>query len=123
MSDYRFHDPDAVELAFLRIVTHGYLELTAQIESCEVDDFDSTGYCDVHVISGPSLGRGAMCDGPSLVDREDQSETDTILWVNDSGYLYSIEIVGYGQPLGDVYARFIKAASCAQLRYKNGSAE
>jgi len=42
------------------------------------------------------------------------------LWIDDSGYLRSIEVVVYGEPLDDVYQRFVKAASRAELQYHRG---
>ena len=49
--------PTADEHSFLRIVTRGYPELEAQVESCEVSAYDPAGYCDVRVGSGPPFRR------------------------------------------------------------------
>ncbi len=122
MTEDRFHEPTELERAFLRIVTLDYPESAAQIENCEVDDYDLTGYCDVRICSGtPSHAKNAMCDGPSLPAQPPCIPlVDTILWIDDSGYLRSIEVVVYGEPLDDVYQRFVKAASRAELQYHRG---
>jgi hypothetical protein len=113
-----FHTPNDREQAFLRIVTIGYPELQAQIESCEVDDYDPDGYCDVRVISGPPLSIKEQCEGPSLLDEPTLPEVDVILWISNVGFLDSVELVGYGSPLRDIYERFIDAAKVSKLRYK-----
>ncbi|MGH7707003.1 MAG: hypothetical protein ACREM6_03610 [Vulcanimicrobiaceae bacterium] len=120
MSDYRFHSPNAIERAFLRIVTSGYPQLAEQIETCEVDDFDTDGYCDVRVNPRPPLATSTeVRDGPSLADGPN-GLIETLLWIK-GGYLASIEVIpsfGGQPPLRDIYERFIEAASHGQLLYK-----
>ena len=96
VGEYRFHKPTEPERAFLRLVTFGYPELAAQIENCEVDDFDLDGYCDIRIMSGPpSATKNTMYDGPSLVpELPYKPSIETILWVDDSGYLSSVEVIG-----------------------------
>ena len=120
MGEYRFHKPTEPERAFLRLVTFRYPELAAQIEDCEVDDFDLEGYCDVRVMSGPpSVTKNTMLDGPALAAELPQnSDIETILWVDDSGYLSSVEFISFEQCFDDVYERFVEAARRGVLRYK-----
>jgi hypothetical protein len=123
VSEPRFHAPNEVEQSFLQLVTLGYPELQAQATSCEVDDYDPDGYCDVHVISGPPSRCKGSCDGPSLREAPNLPEVDSILWINDEGFLESVEIVGYGLPVNDIYKRFIDGAMASKLRYKHTGAE
>src|SRR5579884_3823298 len=51
----KYRAPTELEREFLRVCTRGYPELEAQIESCEVADYDATGWCDVRVLKGPPL--------------------------------------------------------------------
>jgi len=118
-----FHAPDDQERAFLRTVTKGYPELQAQVESCKVDQYDPEGYCDVLVISGPPSPIADSCDGPSLFDDPSLPEVDTILWINDVGFLDSVEIVGYGSLLNSIYQRFGDAAKASRLRYRYPGAD
>ncbi len=123
MSEPRFHVPNEAEQSFLRLVTLGYPELQAQITSCEVDDYDPDGYCDIHVISGPPSPVKGSCDGPSLHEAPNLPEIDTILWINNEGFLLNVEIVGYGVPVNNIYERFIEGARASKLRYKHTGAE
>lgn len=123
MSEVRFRAPNEVERSFLQIVTLGYPELEAQVMSCEVDDYDSDGYCDIHVISGPPSPVKGSCDGPSLREAPHLPEVDTILWINNEGLLESVEIVGYGAPVDNIYERFVEGAKASKLRYKHAGTE
>jgi hypothetical protein len=123
VSEARLHAPNEVERSFLQIVTLGYPELHAQVMSCEVDDYDLDGYCDIHVISGPSAPVKGSCDGPSLREATNLPEIDTILWINDEGFLENVEVVGYGAPVDNIYERFIEGARASKLRYKHTGAE
>ena len=124
MADGDFHTPTAEELAFLRIVTRAYPELQAQIESCEVADYDPDGYCDVRVLSGPIAPQRDHCDGPSFVTYEPQLRTtETILWISEHGMLKSIEIVEYPRSFDNVYRRYIEADRNSQLTYRDSRSD
>lgn len=119
VADRDFHTPTTEELAFLRIVTRGYPELQAQIESCEVADYDPDGYCDVRVLSGPPSPEIDHCDGPSLLTCEPNlRSTETILWI-DRGMLASVEIVEYPISSDGVYARYIEGDRDSKLTYRD----
>jgi hypothetical protein len=115
----RFRAPTELELAFLRAVTDGYPELREQIESCLVADYDPDGYCDVQILGGPPTPRRmAQYEGPSLVsDIPDSPLVDTILWVDQRGFLDNVEIVDYGARRDDAYQRFVTAAAESRLTY------
>ena len=115
----RFHAPTELERAFLRAVTDGYPELREQIESCLVADYDSTGYCDVHILAGPPTPkRMHRYNGPSLVnDAPDSPLIETILLVDQRGFLDNVEIVDYGGQRDDVYQAFVTAAAESRLTY------
>jgi hypothetical protein len=114
-----FRTPTDLERAFLRAVTEGYPELREQIESCLVADYDPDGYCDVKVLSGPAMPkRIAQYVGPSLLnDMPGSSLVDSILWVDDHGFLNNVEIVDYGARRDDIYQRFVTAAAESRLTY------
>ncbi len=116
MNDANFHDPNGVELEFLRFVTLGYPELRLQVESCQISDYDATGYCDLRVIAGPPLLSSAMCSGPSIKD--EQGFISVILWVRNRGYLDCVEFVAYIGQAVDVFGRFVKAGRSSKLRYE-----
>lgn len=120
MADGDFHTPTTEERAFLRIVTRAYPELRAQIESCEVADYDPDGYCDVRVLSGPPSPEVDHCDGPSLVTYEPHLRTaETILWISASGMLNTIEIMEYPSSSDDIYQYYIEGDRDSQLTYPN----
>jgi hypothetical protein len=55
VSERTLHRPTELEVAFLRTITRGYPELEAQIESCELSDYDPVGYYAVHVSESSSV--------------------------------------------------------------------
>ena len=114
-----FRLPTDLERAFLRVVTAGYSELHQQIESCLVADYDPDGFCDVLVLHGPPSRRPASQSmGPSLVTNVPGSPlVDSILWIDARGFLAKVEIVEYGDAIGDIYRRFVNAAAGRELRY------
>jgi hypothetical protein len=113
-----FHPPSELERAFLRAVTDGHRELREQIESCLVADYDPDGYCDVKILGGPpSPKRMDKYMGPSLVNGPNSPLVDSILWVDERGFLDNVEIVEYGARSGDVYERFVSAATESRLTY------
>jgi hypothetical protein len=112
-----YHPPSEKELAFLRIVTRGYPNLEAQVESCEVEEYDETGYCNVRVLAGPRI-ENDMANGPTLV--VDGVFIETILWFRDNGWLDSVEVVEYAPiNVGDVYQAFIDAVAMSTLVYRD----
>lgn len=116
-SDGPYRPPSEKELAFLRIVTRGYPDLEVQIESCEVEEYDETGYCNVRVLDGPR-GDDGMADGPSLTT--DAFHIETILWFRDNGWLDSVEVIEYATTsTGEVYQTFIDGAAASALVYHN----
>lgn len=118
MTDFR--TPTADERSFLRIVTLGYAELEAQIESCDVADYDPDGYCDVRVAAGPPSPVHEHCDGPSLITGvEDRPIIETLLWINHEGMLDTIEFIQAGERFENIYLLFIRAAADAALIYHN----
>jgi hypothetical protein len=117
----KYRAPTALELAFLRAVTLGFPELADQIESCEVADYDPTGWCYVRVISGQPSRVVNPIDGPTLTTGDPNNPfVEIILWTNDDGMLKSVEIVDYG--LGpshdDPYKLFADAAKGGRLEYR-----
>lgn len=118
MADPEYHTPTAEELSFLRIVTRGYPELEAQVESCEVSAYDPAGYCDVRVGSGPPFRRERV-DGPSLgIQDSGPRFVETLLWMNEDGFLNTIEVIEYPDFMGNVYERYIESARDAHLTYR-----
>jgi hypothetical protein len=118
MADTEYHTPTAAELAFLRIVTRGYPELEAQVELCEISAYDPTGYCDVRVRSGPPFRRERV-DGPSLVVHDSGPRfIETLLWLNEDGFLDNIEVIEYSDRTDNVYGRFIESARNGNLTYR-----
>ena|SRR5260370_10906298 len=115
-----FRTPTEQERAFLRIVTSGYSELRAQVESCEVADYDPDGYCDVRVLTGPPSPIRDHCNGPSLQTGIQATPiVETILWIDGEGMLDNVEFVSFGEPLDAMYERFISAAVEAKLSYNS----
>jgi hypothetical protein len=118
-----FRSPTTEERAFLRIVTFGHPELEAQIESCEITDYDPDGYCDVRVRCGPPSRIGEACDGPSLLIGDKREPLiQTMLWTNNEGMLDTIEfLVLPGGSDKNIYERYIRAAADGNLVYPNNS--
>ena len=120
MAGRNFHSPTTEELAFLRIVTRAYPELQAQVESCEVADYDPDGYCDVRVLSGPASPEIDHCDGPSLVTYEPHLRTtETILWISARGMLDTIEIIEFPRTFDNVYKRYIEGDRDSKVTYRD----
>ena len=118
MADTEYHAPTAEELAFLRIVTRGYPELEAQVESCEISAYDPTGYCDVRVGSGPPFRREHV-DGPSLGIQDSEPRfIEILLWMNEDGFLITIEVMEYPDFTENVYGRYIESARNGNLTYR-----
>ncbi|HEV2738724.1 MAG TPA: hypothetical protein VGU66_09110 [Candidatus Elarobacter sp.] len=118
MLDTEYHTPTAEELSFLRIVTRGYPELEAQVESCKISAYDPTGYCDVQVASGPPFRR-ELVDGPSLGVQDSEGRfIEILLWVNEDGFLKTIEVMEYPDFMEDVYERYIESARNGNLTYR-----
>ncbi|MDQ6925490.1 MAG: hypothetical protein M3154_04545 [Candidatus Eremiobacteraeota bacterium] len=114
-----YRAPTEQERTLLRIVTLGYPELEAQIECCEVAEYDPPGYCDVHVLSGPPCPGPDHCDGPSLSIKIPMiAYIETILWIDERGMLANIEFVSYMGPADGVYEAFIRGAADGTLVYK-----
>jgi hypothetical protein len=121
LTDATFHAPTELERAFLRIVTVGYPELQAQVESCVVADYDPDGYCDIRISNGPpSPKRRGYCQGPSLETGIPRSPLiETLLWINEDGMLVNIEFLEVGEPIGDIYQHFVVGAAESKLRYQH----
>ena len=88
--------PTDRERCFLVILTHGHPELERQVESCEISDYDPTGYYEVCVISGPPVPQPAYhhpIDGPAVMGNPKYPLFEVLLWINDRGLLDSIEIL------------------------------
>ena len=116
-----YHTPTALELAFLRAVTHGFPELETQIESCEVANFDPTGWCYVCAPSGPPSPVVSPADGPTLKGNDPNNPfVEILLWTNNAGMLKSVEIVDYGRgpSLDNPYQLFVDAAKNGSLEYR-----
>jgi hypothetical protein len=116
-----YRAPTELESAFLRVVTQGFPELESQIESCEVTDYDPTGWCYVHVTCGPPSPTANPVDGPTLKTGDPNNPfVETILWTNDAGMLKSVEVVEYGRgPSPDnPYELFVEAAKSRRLDYR-----
>lgn len=117
--------PTVAERTFLEIATHGYDDLRAQIERCEVAPYDPTGWLDILTTSGPPSERQNPIQGPQvhfdsnateLAPYVETSESgrgmiELLLWTNAAGYLEAIEIVTYGDvDLIDPFGFFIEAS-------------
>ena len=116
-----YHPPSALELAFLRTVTRGYPELQKQIESCEVADYEPTGWCSVYSAGGPPSNTVNPAQGPSLNTGEpDNLNLEALLWTNEAGMLKAVEIVDYGIPgaPSHPYELFVDAARRGCLEYE-----
>ncbi len=64
-----FHKPTQLELAFLRVITRGYAELEAQVEVCELSQYDPIGYYDVRIDESATVAastRKRPIQGPSI---------------------------------------------------------
>lgn len=119
-----YHPPTEVEREFLRIVTRGYLELEHQTESCEISEYDATGWCYVPVLDGPPspIQYRYPADGPRFLTGDSIVPfVETLLWTNDAGMLAEIEIIEYGDSRDDPYRVFAEAAVSVPpgLRYRN----
>jgi hypothetical protein len=123
MTAVSYRVPTDLELAFLRIVTRGFPELAEQIESCEVADYDPTGWCYVCATWGPPSPIANPADGPTLKTGDPNHPfVEIILWTNDGGMLKSVEIVDYGlgPSLDNPYQLFVDAAKSGRLDYRKG---
>jgi hypothetical protein len=124
MSEKLYRSPTDLERAFLRVVTRGYPELESQIESCEMADYDPTGWCYVRVRGGTPSPIHQYADGPSLITGERRLPDlclETILWTNEQGILHTIEIVNYLDSVVENPLRaFVDAAAKPSgLKYRN----
>ena len=120
--------PTHRERRFLRIVAHGHPELECQVESCEISDYDPTGYYEVDVLGGPPAPVTAYhpINGPAVTGNPKVPYFEVLLWTNERGLLDSIEVL---ESRGDFTAAydgttdpveiFIEAAEAnpARLRY------
>jgi hypothetical protein len=118
-----YRAPTDLELTFLRVVTRGFPELAEQIESCDLAEYDLTGWCYVRATCGPPLLTANPHDGPTL-KTEDPNHPflEIILWTNDAGMLKSVELVDYGPApsLHNPYQLFVDAAKSGHLKYRRG---
>jgi len=90
--DYR--PPTDLELTFFRIVTRGFPELEAQIELCQIADYDPEGWWHVRAIDGPPLLLGNPLDGPSLHIHEPADRyLQILIWTTRRGMLHLLEVL------------------------------
>ena len=95
MRHYRL--PTSVERKFLRIVTRDYPELASQVESCEIADYDSTGWCYLRPLGGLPSPIRYHAEGPDVRTATAEAPLiGTIIWTDRLGMLESIEILAYG---------------------------
>jgi hypothetical protein len=123
--DYRqehFRPPTELELTFFRIVTRGFPEYEAQIERCEIADYDPDGWWQMRAIDGPPL-IGAPLDGPSLEIRDPEWRyLEVLIWTTRQGLLDCLEILDTtekGDTLGqaDLIRVYLDAESEGRLKY------
>ncbi len=90
-----YRTPTDRERRFLRILAHGHSELERQVESCEISDYDPTGYYEVRVLVGPPVPQPAdhPIDGPAVTRNPKVPLFEVLLWTNKRGLLDSIEIL------------------------------
>jgi hypothetical protein len=117
-----YRPPTDLEQAFVRVVTHGYPDLQSQIPSFQIAEYDSLGWCHIHVLTGKPSQIRHNAEGPLLrTGRPDVPLLGTIMWTDCLGMLESIEIVEYG--IGQIgeppYRLFVDAAAASpsQLQY------
>ena len=91
-----YRRPTELEREFLGVATRGYPLLEAQVEDCEIAEYDPTGWCYVRVLEGmPFYARPAQ--GPRLeTGNAADPFYELLLWTNAMGLLEHIEIVEYG---------------------------
>lgn len=82
-----YRTPTANELAFLRIATRHDPELRMQIETCEIADYDLTGWCYVRVSAGPPCRCEGPVQGPRLMVEASEIviSASVLRFVNSSG--------------------------------------
>ena len=87
--------PTDRERRFLRILAHGHAELERQVESCEISDYDLRGYYEVRILGGPPAPQAAHhpIDGPAVMGNPKVPLFAVLLWTDESGLLYLIEIL------------------------------
>lgn len=120
MPDLSYRAPTGLELEFLRVATHGFSELSEQIESCAIADYDPTGWCYVRATAGPPSRTANPHKGPDLKTGDPSDPfVQIILWTNDAGMLNRVEIVDYGlgPSLENPYQVFVGAAKNGCLEY------
>jgi hypothetical protein len=118
-----YRTPTDAERAFLRVITRCYPELAEQIESCEITDYDPTGYIEVRVLGGPRCPVTVKepIDGPAL-DAGDNGvpAIDILLWLTDERMLKTIEVIEWGSgTLDNLYGKFANAEGTDKLLYRS----
>jgi hypothetical protein len=90
-----YRTPSDRERRFLRILAHGHPELEGQVESCEISEYDPTGYYQIRVLGGPPAPQPAHhpIDGPAVTGNPKVPLFTVLLWTDERGLLYSIEIL------------------------------
>jgi hypothetical protein len=119
-----YRRPTELERTFLRIVTRGHTELSAQAELCYIAEYDSTGWVHVRPTGGTRVGvigvRGHV-DGPKFKsDDERMVYVETLLWWDKLGMLEEVEIVRYGDdsdPDWTPYSHFVERDADGRLTF------
>jgi len=115
-----FRPTTEVERAFLRVVTSGHPEIESQIESCQIADYDSSGWCDVLVSDGRPSPEGYHVDGPQLKRGDPENPSlyfSTMFSLDDNGMLTAIEFIVYRGVLVNPYETVLEAKANGELVY------